>query len=165
MKFFIYYDLDLMYSFLAQNLNEEIPIEFFIVTRENRCEENNRYCIEPRKELEKCCISAHYSNNDFCGLRREYSFINLDEVRIIKRNKFLYKYLNKIEKCIFNSKNCTGFYHSKKSNKKNVKVLYDKDKFLINDDEILKLASDNKIIYGYRINDTLVKPICVYIKF
>lgn len=163
MKLYIYYDYDLILSFISQVLKEDIPIDFITLIRETRYEKGDRNCIEPKKNLEKCNFSYSYSFNGFCANRQEYTFTNLEEVRKIKNNKFIYSCLDKIEEYIFNCCN-NNLYHSKKNNKNSVKFLYDDEKFLIKEKVIKDLEVNNKIIYGYLINDTLVKPICMYIK-
>lgn len=168
MKLFLYYDEDLVYSMIAQIIGNDVDLDFVAFVSEKREEEGLRVAIEPGKRKENCNFNAHYSNSYSNENRKQYIFTNVEEIKQIRKNEFIYKMLNIIENYIIKIRNenrCFNFFHTKLKNKKNknIKYLFKEENFSIKDSEI-NAKIENKVVFGIKITDELIKPICSYIK-
>lgn len=167
MKLFLYYDEDLIYSLIAQLIGNDVNLDFVAYIYENRTEEDVRYAVEPGKRKEECNFSGHISNSYFNEHRKQFIFTNIEEVKQIRKNEFIYRMLDIIEEYIVDirkNNRCFKFYHTDfEDRNEEVKYLFNNEKYSLKDYEINEKNND-KIIFGIKINENVVKPICSYIK-
>ena len=169
MKLFLYYDEDLVYSMIAQLIGDNVNLDFVGFIAEKRTLEDIRYGLEPGKRNEKSNFNAHYSNSYSSENRKQYIFTNIEEVKQIRKNEFIYNMLDILEEYIVDmrTKNrCFKFYHSdfeERNSYEKIKYLYNEEKFSLKDSEIIE-KDESKVIFGVKINEGLIKPICTYIK-
>ncbi|MEG0509809.1 MAG: hypothetical protein RR922_00350 [Clostridia bacterium] len=160
-NFYLYYDEELVLSLLAQLGLSEINVEFFEIAVENREDTDYKICVDPCTECKNIKSSFHLSERWGNGRRMEKIYANIEDIKQIKRNEFLYKAMNKVKEKIEKASNI--FYHEGKYNE-DLDMLTDTAWFKIKKEELSKYNCERCVIIAHKIGKNCIKPICIYLK-
>ncbi len=157
MKLYLYYDEELIVSILSQLDLPEFEIDFFSVSIEERKDSDYKVSMDPIKE--KC--SFHLSSGYFEGKRVEHIYANIEYIKNVRKNKFIYKAIDKI---VENIKEYNNIFYSESKIDEKMKVLCDMNKFTMSKTQFECCNCDRIVTLAYKISENCIKPICIYLK-
>lgn len=161
MKLYLYYDENLILSILSQLDIPDFDIDFFSVSIEERNDVDYRVSLEPHKKNDNCSMSSHVSTNIFNGKKVEHIYANIEDIKSLRRNKFMY---GAIDSIIEHIKKDPSIFYSEGKIKDNMTLLCDVENFKMAKAQFLRCNCDRIVTIAHKISDTCIKPICIYLK-
>lgn len=158
MRLYLYYDEDLITSAISQLQIPEFDIDFFSVSVEKQKNEDYSFNVEPQNNKCKLELISNYSK----GSKVEYIYANIEFIKNIRKNKFIYNVLEKIEE---NIKDLEDIHFEQKEIDKELNYMCDSDKYLVSEKDFKAYNCSRIVTLGYKINDKCIKPICIYLNY
>ena len=127
------------------------------ISIEEREDRDYKLSFEPHQKK----MGTHLSTAYFEGKRVEHIYANIEDLKSIRRNKFMYKALDIIIDKLKNEKN---IFYTESRIEDDIKMLCDIEKFKMSKQQFECCNCERIVTLAYRISDKCIKPICIYLK-